>query len=109
MVANPAIASEGFKSVTVKFLSKSAEPQVHSFEYEQGMLFVRFPKWIQEKLNSLKKTLDFSALPLVKVQKATSTYLVLQSDNLFSDFTKSPDNRSSRTLAAWQSRLCSSD
>lgn len=108
MVANPAIASEGFKSVTVKFLSKSAEPQMHSFEYEQGMLFVRFPKWIQEKLKSLKKTLDFSALPLVKVQKATSI-VVLQSDNIFSDFTKSPDNRSSRTLAAWQSRLCSSD
>ena len=68
MVANPAVAAEGFKNVTVKFLSKDAEPQVHRFEYEQGMLFVRFPKWIQEKLKSLKKTLDFSALPLVKVQ-----------------------------------------
>ena len=74
MVANPAIAAEGFKNVTVKFLSKSAEPQVHRFEYEQGMLFLRFPKWIQEKLKSLKKTLDFSALPLVKVLNLLSRF-----------------------------------
>ena len=74
MVANPAVAAEGFKNVTVKFLSKDAEPQVHRFEYEQGMLFVRFPKWIQEKLKSLKKTVDFSALPLVKVQTLNYRY-----------------------------------
>lgn len=67
MVANTTIAAEGFKKITVKFLCEQKEPEVHRFEYEQGMLFLTIPKWIQKKLRNLKKKIDFNKQPFVKV------------------------------------------
>ncbi|CAG5079971.1 Oidioi.mRNA.OKI2018_I69.PAR.g9434.t1.cds [Oikopleura dioica] len=69
MVANTTIAAEGFKKITVKFLCEHKEPEVHRFEYEQGMLFLTIPKWIQKKLRHLKKKIDFNKQPLVKLSR----------------------------------------